>query len=226
MTTEKAELAFLREENARLMGAFRKRCEDSGKKSPVEPREFEEDKNSIFTVVVVGGSGDLATKKLFPSLFLLFAEKGMLPEKTLFVGYARSEMSDDAFHKKLVSKLPSTPLTADFLAKVHYLHGSYEDMHPLIEGLARIESTMSSTRANRVFYLSIPPTLFVSAAKAVRDASGPSNTGGGWTRIVIEKPFGHDLTSSRQLRCQLSVLFDEQQVSKKKNFFSIAFYFH
>ncbi len=170
-------------------------------------------------VVIFGASGDLTQRKLVPALHSLTCE-GLLPPEVRLLGVARSHLSDDAFHKRLFQGVEAYarfhpglcerwPL---FEGRVSYMEGDYGDPQTyrrLAERLAEIDAE-AGTRANRLFYLSIPPSLYPVVIEQLR-LSG-LNHSEGWTRIIIEKPFGHDAQSAHQLNEQVHATFGEHQV--------------
>jgi len=190
------------------------------------------------TIVIFGASGDLTQRKLVPALHTLSCG-GLLPQATRIVGVARSPLSDQAFHDRLYegvneyARVKSKPgiceLWGRFAERHSYLAGSYDDpdtYRRLAERLARFDAEFG-TQGNRLFYLAIPPVLYplvveqLGRAGLNRSAPGgvlslrrPELVEGskGWTRIIVEKPFGHDLESARQLNEQVHAVFDESQV--------------
>ena len=169
--------------------------------------------------MVVGASGDLAKKKIFPALFALHYQD-MLPTNFTVFGYARSKMNDTEFRDMIAGMLTcrvdgATPSKCgekmeSFLERCFYVSGQYdkeEDFGRLAAAMAARECNLPS--ADRLFYLSIPPNIFNSvAAAASRAASSPS----GWTRMIVEKPFGRDLESFRALSRQLYEHLEEEQI--------------
>jgi glucose-6-phosphate 1-dehydrogenase len=170
-------------------------------------------------VVIFGASGDLTRRKLVPALHSLNCE-GLLPPESRVVGIARSPLSDEAFHKRLFQGVESYarlkpglcerwPL---FEGRVSYLAGSYDDPETylrLAQRLGEIDAE-AGTRANRLFYLATPPILYPLIVEQL-GLSG-LNQSDGWTRIVIEKPFGRDQQSAHQLNERVHATFDESQV--------------
>eukprot|EP01026_Neomeris_dumetosa_P008092 TRINITY_DN12539_c0_g1_i5.p1 TRINITY_DN12539_c0_g1~~TRINITY_DN12539_c0_g1_i5.p1 ORF type:complete len:586 (-),score=73.15 TRINITY_DN12539_c0_g1_i5:355-2112(-) len=178
--------------------------------------EHQDWQQNCLSVVVVGGSGDLAKKKIFPSLFALFYE-GMLPENIFIYGYARSNLDDEEFKERILSSLTCRidsqasceDLIDKFLDRCFYHKGQYDcvqDFRELDKVMSQREAKFGSS--NRMFYLSIPPNVFVAAA-AGANAAASSN---GWTRVVVEKPFGKDLGSYLELKSELSQHLTEEQI--------------
>lgn len=154
------------------------------------------------SIVVVGASGDLAKKKTYPSLLDLYSH-GYLPEHMVVVGYARSAKTDEDLRAQLRPYLKGDPAKVErFLAKCVYRAGGYDDrdafaaMHA---DLLQYEAEQgASSVSNRLFYFAIPPNVFLDTARSIHaTAVSPS----GWTRIVVEKPFGTDYDSCETVRC-------------------------
>lgn len=177
--------------------------------------EEEEDvAKRALTIVVLGASGDLAKKKTFPALFQLHRRK-LLPPHALIVGYARSNLSNDEYQNLIKSgcKGAKEDELQTFLDKTFYFRGNYDSSESFIQldkFLASEEPKRGGENgSNRIFYFAIPPTVFVSAAKAIQP-NALSKTG--WNRIVVEKPFGRDTESSVVLAKELGSLFSEDQL--------------
>ena len=161
-------------------------------------------------------SGDLARKKTFPSLLELFVG-GQLPPRTRILGYARSVLAHDAFLASLKPflKLGSEAQRTEFLSLCTYAAGGYDDhaaFSAALAGLAPAEAASSlSGRVNRLYYFAIPPAMFTVSAGTVAAVGWlPPTTG--WCRVVVEKPFGHDAESSRELSTALAALFPETAI--------------
>lgn len=176
---------------------------------------------SSLSIIVVGASGDLAVKKIFPALFALFCRK-LLPASFSCYGYARTPMTDEQFRELLMSRLNCryTPgesecrmYMEDFLKHCFYTSGHYdskEDFEALKTLLKRQEP--ADTPLTRLFYLSIPPFLFLPAAQSLHDAGLAEELPGRKTcRVVVEKPFGRDRESSDALTRGLAQVFTEPQ---------------
>lgn len=170
----------------------------------------------------MGASGDLAKKKTYPSLLHLFSEN-LLPKDSVIWGYARSPKTHDELRRHLHPNLIKTGtkerVVQDFLAKCYYHSGkSYGDEEAyttMMNHVQSFETTSSSCRgvpaaANRLFYLAVPPTVFGESGSVIRQVGMAKN--GGWTRVVIEKPFGKDLDSCNELLGTLAEQFEEEQL--------------
>jgi glucose-6-phosphate 1-dehydrogenase len=167
-------------------------------------------------LVIFGASGDLAQRKLFPALYSL-AFRGLLPEQFAVIGVARTEMSDDEFRaqmKAAVEQYSRDELREDVwetLAEgLRYVATDFAD----VGGEDRLAQTLTEldaergTRGNRVYYLATPPSVFAAIVEAV----GKRRTTKGWTRLIVEKPFGHDLVSARELQAVIEKYFEEREV--------------
>jgi glucose-6-phosphate 1-dehydrogenase len=174
-------------------------------------------------MVIFGASGDLTSRKLIPALYYLYRE-GMLPEGFSVVGAARSSFSDDGFRSELRDavkkylKVPpeDEPLLDRFLQSVSYISGNFGDRQAY-QGLAQRLDELDEqhgTRGNRLFYMSTPPSFFSPIVKNLGESAlaKPKIPGQSWTRVVIEKPFGHDLESARELNRLVMSVFSEDQV--------------
>ncbi|HXH84646.1 MAG TPA: glucose-6-phosphate dehydrogenase [Candidatus Tectomicrobia bacterium] len=173
-----------------------------------------------FALVIFGASGDLTHRKLMPALWTLYASR-TLPEPFAIVSTARTPMTDDEFRGRMreaVSEfarlaIPSDAVWRRFAAALTYVPGDPNDpalYGRLSEVLARIERERGGP-ANRLFYCATPPSVYADIV-ANLGASGLAAEDGGWRRIVVEKPFGHDLASARALNRQLVGVFREEQV--------------
>lgn len=169
-------------------------------------------------VVIMGASGDLSRKKLLPALFALFCN-GHLPERFHILGFARSDLDDGAFRHQvagtLTSRFEPSPDVCDirvgeFLQRCHYQRGTYTDPDDA-RALGRRVESLAGQRANKLVYMAIPPTVFLETARSLREAGFADENPGAWSRVVVEKPFGRDLDSSRALTAAMEGLFLERQ---------------
>ncbi|XP_075882473.1 glucose-6-phosphate 1-dehydrogenase-like isoform X2 [Nelusetta ayraudi] len=162
--------------------------------------------------IILGASGDLAKKKIYPTLWWLFRD-GLLPGDTYFVGFARSDLTVEDIkaaclpHMK-VSDEESESLAA-FFRKNSYLRGTYDDVSSFARLNAHLSSLPGGEDAKRLFYLALPPTVYHHVSTNIRAKCMSSR---GWNRIIVEKPFGRDLQSSHELSAHLSSMFKEDQL--------------
>jgi glucose-6-phosphate 1-dehydrogenase len=166
-------------------------------------------------MTVFGASGDLAARKLYPALAGL-ARDGMLADRFALVGTARSKMSDDDFRHRLRESAPGeSDRWTDIVARARYVAGDYDDpaaYQRLAETLDDLERERGGD-GDRLFYLAAVPAVFADVITALgtygRAATAPDR---GWTRVVIEKPFGHDLESAKVLDELCHRYFDESEI--------------
>jgi len=179
-------------------------------------------------IVVFGATGDLTARKILPAVYNL-RRAGLLPAETTVLGFARRPLSDDDFRDQMRtaveehSRVPvEDALWHDFAEGIYYQQGDFADreaFRDLAERLEQIDAARG-TSGNRLFYLATPPSAYaqivahLGSARLQRQHAGGGGGGGshGWARIVIEKPFGHDLESAGELNDTLVSVFDESQV--------------
>jgi len=173
-------------------------------------------------LTIFGASGDLTKRKLIPALYNLALEK-RLPERFAVVGYARSEMSHDAFREKMregIGEFSRTGLDESvwqqFASTLYYISGDYQEpegyqsLKDFIDGFDRGNRVLPV----RVFYLATPPELYstvierISTVNLAPKESDPESR----MRVIIEKPFGTDLHTARELNRRVHEALDERQV--------------
>ena len=178
---------------------------------------------SAATVVIFGASGDLTQRKLVPALHTLSCRQ-MLSPQTHVIGVARSEYTDEQFRERLYegvvqySRAEAGPanvcqLWPSFAQNYTYLPGDLSDVDTyrrLGTYLKAIEEE-SGTQDNVLFYLAVPPSLYTMIVDRLGRA-GINRGENGWRRIIIEKPFGHDLESARWLNEEIHAVFAEDQI--------------
>ena len=161
------------------------------------------------TVVIFGATGDLAKKKLFPALYKLCID-GHLPRHLNIVGYGRRAVEMEGFLAKQCVNVAEDPrwAKADFYQQISFHAGGYDEATSYAALSAKLQEyedgheSMKGRRAsvrtgNRLFFMSVPPAVFGTVAEMV---SAHCRAGdGGFTRLMIEKPFGHDLESFQEL---------------------------
>lgn len=171
-------------------------------------------------MVIFGSSGDLTTRKLLPALYSLHI-RGGLPEPFAVVGCARKSWSQEEFRNMAAEAMGSLPHVepyslSDFTSSLYYQPIQYEvpsSYEELAQTLARLEKELH-TGGNLLFYLALPPTAHETTAEMLGRAGLASRgkEAGKWSRIVVEKPFGEDLLSSRSLNRTLDRWFKEEDV--------------
>ena len=170
-------------------------------------------------IVIFGATGDLAHRKILPALYNL-RRAGLLPPETGVIAYARRPYTDTAFRDEMRaavekhSRNPVEPgLWDDFAASIHYQQGDFSDpaaYRALAERIEQVDAT-AGTRGNILFYLATQPSAYPEIV-ANLGAAGLARRATGWSRIVVEKPFGHDLASARALTDTVMGVFAESQV--------------
>ncbi|KAG8100081.1 hypothetical protein GUJ93_ZPchr0013g34453 [Zizania palustris] len=175
-----------------------------------------ENDESTVTITVVGASGDLAKKKIFPALFALYYED-CLPKHFTIFGYARSNMTD-AELRNMVSRTLTCRIDKrencnekmeEFLKRCFYHSGQYDSEEHFRDLDKKLKQHEGSRVSNRLFYLSIPPNIFLDVVKCASISSSSVN---GWTRVIVEKPFGRDSDSSAALTRGLKQYLVEDQI--------------
>jgi len=166
------------------------------------------------TLVIFGASGDLTQRKLIPALHSLDCE-GLLPENIRIFGVARTEYSDQEFRHRLREGVEKhgrlKPKVWDrFDKRLAYMPGSYNDPETFQRLIARLGEP-GQGQQNRLFYLAVPPMLYDNVIDQL-GRSGLNQSDSGWARLIIEKPFGRDLESGRQLNRDLHTHFGEDQI--------------
>ena len=167
-------------------------------------------------LVIFGASGDLTHKKLLPALYAL-AFRRLLPPRFAIIGVARTEGDDDAWRedmKQAVQKYARDEFRQDvwdeLAASMRYVATDFADeggedaLHEMVE---RCDAE-ANLGGNRVYYLAVPPPAFPTIVEAL----GKRRSTTGWTRLIVEKPFGHDLASARELNTMLWAHFEEKEI--------------
>src|SRR5688572_4390608 len=180
------------------------------------------------TMVICGATGDLTERKLGPALYNTLLG-GFLPPEFTVVGFARRDLTDQQFREHLLEGInehsrnkPAKPAIWESFARgIEYHRGDFDDPTAYVELSKRLDriDRDRGTAGNRLFYLAVPPSLYPEivnqldraglAARGDRRSSGSKR---GWTRVIVEKPFGYDLDSARTLNHELAEVFDEEQV--------------
>jgi glucose-6-phosphate 1-dehydrogenase len=173
------------------------------------------------TVVIFGATGDLAHRRLLPALVNL-RHAGLLPAGSAVLGVARRAYSDAAYRAEMAtavadhSRMAIEPaLWNDFAVGIYYQQGDFavpDTYRALGARLDQIDAERG-TRGNRLFYLATPPSAYATIVENLGHAGLQREPGdGGWARVIIEKPFGHDSASAAALNRTVMHTFRESQV--------------
>ncbi len=171
-------------------------------------------------MVLFGVTGDLARKKLMPAIYDL-ANRGLLPPGFSLVGFARRDWADQDFGQVVhdsVRQHARTPFREEVWSALaegfRFVPGSFDDdtaFDVLYDTVRQLEQERG-TNGNLAFYLSIPPSFFGQVLKQLDRSGLAAQNGGGWRRVVVEKPFGHDLRSARELNAIVESVFPPESV--------------
>lgn len=166
--------------------------------------------------IIFGATGDLSKRKLLPALYNIFTRKTSPPNSTV-LGVARRTLSETDFRNQVQASLEAPGVSDDqyslwcetslFYQAIH--HGTPSDYEILAQRISSLERE-HKLPGNRVFNLALPPTALSSTLTNLGQQG--LNSSPGWTRIVLEKPFGHDLISARNLNRLVHQYFDESQI--------------
>ncbi len=171
-------------------------------------------------LIFFGVTGDLARKKLMPAVYDL-ANRGLLPPGFGLVGFARREWQDQDFEQVVhdaIKQHARTPFNEDVWNQlkqgIRFVQGEFDDP----EAFVRLRDTLEKldvergTMGNHAFYLSIPPRSFPEVTQQLRDSGLAKPENGSWSRVVIEKPFGSDLKTARELNSVVESVFPTDSV--------------
>jgi len=178
------------------------------------------------SIIIFGATGDLTHRKLIPALFSLETQ-GLLPDKMKIVGFARRDFSDHSFRDELQSSLQefapdlwkeSQDAWHKFARRIVFHRSDFDNSQGftwLKERLDKFDQS-EGTQGNRLYYLATPPSTYTTVIQQLGKAglvkSGDEKDSAGFTRIIVEKPFGSDLDSARALNMELKQVFDEDQI--------------
>ena len=171
-------------------------------------------------IVIFGASGDLTRRKLLPSLCNLAAD-GVLSDDFAIIGVARRDWTREVFIQQLREALPEfatrkvdAALWAKFEERIYFCHGSFDEpeTYEKLKTLLGECEKQHHTGGNVLFYLSVQPVSFASIARQLSEHGLVTETPAAWRRVIIEKPFGRDLASARELTSELSSALHERQI--------------
>jgi glucose-6-phosphate 1-dehydrogenase len=189
--------------------------DNSASKSSISPAD-------PCTIVIFGASGDLSRRKLVPALYGLAAQN-CLARRFAIIGFARTPMSDEAFQQTAVDSVKKfadantlrEEECKEFANALAYVSGDYNQPEAFEKLRNRLEELDREHKlnGNRLFYLATPPEIYpIIIEQLARAGLAKNPSEKSWTRIIIEKPFGRDLTSARKLNQTVLKAFDEPQV--------------
>lgn len=166
-------------------------------------------------LVIFGITGDLAHRKLVPALYQL-ALDGQLPPETNIIGVGRREWSDDKLRGEMriaIEKFARTQpvdeaALENLLGRMQYVYGDFAEKPGYARLLAKLEELGAH---NRLYYLATPPSVYDEIITNL-GAANLAHNDRGWTRIIVEKPYGHDLASAQELETIIHNVFDEEQI--------------
>jgi glucose-6-phosphate 1-dehydrogenase len=171
-------------------------------------------------MVIFGASGDLTKRKLIPALCNL-AGDNVLPKQFAIIGLATNDFTTETFRQKLSDEIPkyaplpvSPELWSWFLERIYYVKGDFGDP----DSYKRLKQQIAdadkehSCQNNKLFYLAVAPRFFSPIAKMLGEADLLTEDHSHWARVIVEKPFGHDLASARQLNSDLNQVLTEKQI--------------
>ena len=171
-------------------------------------------------MVIFGATGDLTKRKLVPALYNL-AAGGLLSDRFAVLGVSRAPMDDEEFRGKIAEDLKRFATSeldeakvAWLLRRVHYVAGEFGDpgmFHLLRERLALLDKEFHADGC-ALFYLAVPPSLFCDLVERLGATGLTAEEEGRWRRVIIEKPFGHDLDSARALNRDIRGVLAERQI--------------
>jgi glucose-6-phosphate 1-dehydrogenase len=168
------------------------------------------------SIVIFGATGDLTHRKLVPALYSLY-QKERLPQRFNVVGFARRPYTNESFRDELeqaARELAHAPVDdakwKAFAEHVSYAQGNFDVREDYQKLKATLEEMEQGT-ANRLYYLATSPNSYETVIDCLGEF-GMAQEDGGWRRIIVEKPFGYDLASARELNKQIHKVFDEKQI--------------
>src|SRR5215471_727831 len=172
------------------------------------------------TVVIFGSAGDLTKRKLLPALYNLKAA-GLLPREFAIIGVARREKTPEQFReestrdiRQFATTTVDDALWSELRETMYFQSGELSDpaVYTQLANLLAEISKRHGTGGNVLFYLAVPPNLFGEVARRLGEAGLVRPEGDAWRRVIVEKPFGHDLDSARALSAELAAVLREDQI--------------
>jgi glucose-6-phosphate 1-dehydrogenase len=171
-------------------------------------------------MVIFGASGDLTKRKLIPALCNLASDE-LLSKQFAIVGFAANDYNTETFRKMLTDEIPKysgAPIDQKlwnwFTERIYYVKGDFSDTQAYQRLKEQIEQAdkQHNTLGNKFFYLAVAPRFFSPIVKQLGEAGLTKEENGQWARVIVEKPFGHDLESAKQLNQDLKQVLTENQI--------------
>ena len=206
--------------SAEKVGSAMKGNDVSDISEKVVTHSFAGDRHDPCTIVIFGASGDLTERKLIPSLYTLYIAGG-LPDSFLIVGCSRTEMTSEHFREKMKSALAShidvnQEQWNTFVNRLFYQSIEYHTLSTFahLSDCLKVLEKEHVLPGNRIYYLAIPPSIYETTVHMIGTAGLAANghEDSPWIRIVVEKPFGRDLTTARTLNQMILTYFQEHQI--------------
>lgn len=186
---------------------------------PYEPCQCLKPADSCI-ILIFGASGDLTSRKIIPALFNLYLN-GSLPDSFVILGCARTKLTNENFRDNMKAALDSSGVKEfsnfeSFAKNLYYQSIDYNDLTTFrsLANLIKELDKKHQTAGNILFYLAVPPLLYETVANMIGQARyfTEAEKDAGWSRIVVEKPFGSDLKTSLKLNSALREIFQEHQI--------------
>ncbi|MDN5345815.1 glucose-6-phosphate 1-dehydrogenase [Petrotoga miotherma DSM 10691] len=177
----------------------------------------EEIKPGASSLIIFGASGDLTFRKLIPSIYTLF-KKNLLPNEFFLLGIARSKFTDEEYRQEIKNRLlqenEDSYIISRFVEKVFYTSGFYDDDTLYLELKNKLNylDKLFNTQENHLFYLSTPPNVYLEIIKRLGKFNLTKESENSYSRIIIEKPFGSNFNTSKELDEELHKYLNETQI--------------
>ncbi len=165
------------------------------------------------TLVIFGASGDLTSRKILPAIASLWDQE-QLPNEFSVIGVARSPLGDEGFRRLVMESAASWDSIGTYIENFHYLQGDYTSISTY-QSLTKLLDSIEQTRQtgkSRLFYLATIPSLFGTISSLLGESGLSQSGASGFTRIIIEKPFGNDTSSALKLNSDMHRSFSEEQI--------------
>jgi glucose-6-phosphate 1-dehydrogenase len=171
-------------------------------------------------MVIFGASGDLTKRKLIQALCNLAKDQLLSPQFAV-IGFSYDSMTTEAFRAQLSKDIKEfAPEAVNgkqwewFLERIYYVQGDFQDpaAYEKLRGQIQVAEKAHSTEGNRFFYLAVAPKFFAPVVKQLGQAQLTQEQDGKWARVIVEKPFGRDLDSAKELNRELKQILNEQQI--------------